>query len=317
MRIKLKRTNRQGFSYYDALPMYDKDPSIKIYCIEPGARVSFRHYGYEYDNYRVITSKEELINSGYREYYMTPIYNSVGIYQLPVAASYILSAEDKETNGEYIDIYCDGKNNHIWINADDAKWLEKQRGIWRLCKNTASNGYRLDMIYPYEIGEKLILSDDKSIFGKTASMYDTEAKNYTEYDLKVRNKGLQPKDNTNIKAVEAKFSNNLCTVGPFNISYTNGIYGKVAFAGISKVTLMGLDANKKDVQEIEIKNYYLKNNTGSYNKVSTDSMYFFSGDNKYKIDRLNGNEQYIKSGQDFKLEFEYPSNSNIVYASQW
>ena len=314
MRIKLKRTNRQGYSFYDAIPMYDKDPSIKLYCIEPGVRVSFRHYGYEYDNYRVITSKEELIKSGYTEYYMTPIYNSVGIYQLPVAASYILSAEDKNTTGEYIDIYCDGKNNHIWINEDDAKWLEKQRGIWRLCQNTASNGQRLDTIYPYGIGEKLILTGDKSIFGGTASMYDTEAKNYTDYDLKVRNKGLQPKDNTNIKAVKADISNNLCTVGPFNITYTNGIYGKVAFAGISKVTIMGLDANKKEVQEIEIKNYYLKNNTGNYTKVSANSMYFFSGNNKYKIDRLNGSEQYIKPGQDFKVEFEYPSNSNVVYA---
>ena len=314
MRIRLRRTNRQGFSYYDALPMYDKDPSIKIYCIEPGARVSFRHYGYEYDDYRIITTKEDLINSGYTEYYMTPIYNSAGIFELPVAASYILSAEDKETTGEYVDIYCDGKINHVWLNEDDAKWLEKQRGIWRLCKNTASNGYRLDMIYPYGIGEKLILSDDISIFGGKASIYDSEAKNYTEYDLTVRNKGLQPKDNTNIDLVEAEFSNNLCTVGPFNISYTNGIYGKVAFAGISKVTLMGLDANKKEVQEIEIKNYYLKNNVGNYTKVSADSMYFFSGDNEYKIDRLNGNEQYIKSGQDFKLEFEYPSNSTIVYA---
>lgn len=314
MRIKLKRTNRQGYSYYDALPMYDKDPSIKLYCIEPGVRVSFRHYGYEYSNYRIITTKEDLINSGYREYYMTPIYNSVGIFELPVAASYILSAEDKQTNGEYINVYCDGKNNQVWINADDAKWLEKQRAIWRLSVNKASNGHTLDKIYPYGIGNKLILTGDKSIFGGTGSMYDTEAKNYTEYDMKVRNKGLQPKDNTNIKAVEVDYNENLCTVGPFNISYTNGIYGNVAFSGISKVSLIGLDANKNEVGEIKIKSYYLNTNPGIYLKVSADSMYFFSGDNKYKIDRLKGTEAYIKSGQNFKVEFEYPNNSNIVYA---
>ena len=144
-----------------------------------------------------------------------------------------------------------------------------------------------------------------------SSLYDADAINYTTYDQIVRSNGFKPYDGTKKNSLKAVIdSDNLYTVGPFKITYTNGIYGNKAFAGISKITLVGLDSDKKEVEEISIDSFLIEMSSGIYSWSSLSSMFTFK-ENGYKYSLVSGN--VLESGKEFYIKFDKPTNKNIKY----
>lgn len=145
---------------------------------------------------------------------------------------------------------------------------------------------------------------------------------YAKYDPQVRNKGLKPTDKTKIDDVYTKVNQDTeeYTVGPFNMTYTEGIYGKTTFAGISEMKVIGYNSDKQVVDDnIKIKKFILKDKaTGTYGKAVTPQ--YFEPDSSLKIDETE--QVYPKSGQDFQIVFDDPnaglsesSNQRVAYIS--
>lgn len=161
-------------------------------------------------------------------------------------------------------------------SADDpSKWSEeKQKAVWKLLGYTASDNDH--------VGD---------------SIYDNQAQNYATYDANVRNKGLKPENKTGDISVDISSDQKEYTVGPFRINYTNGIYGNVAFSGISGITVTGYDVNGQKVnKEIKISSLELKQTNGSYKTVTPK---YFSPNTTTKVDE--GTQAYPEPNKDFKI----------------
>lgn len=280
--------------YYDTTFFVPKYKDFQLYCIQPGTALKFsgcmtyrkakallggsKKKTDTRTNWNKTQFKEALQhyfndnpNDDYIYNHTLPEFTPIGTYSLPVAAAYIIS--DKPI-GE-------------WSQ-------EKQKAIWNLRKTGLDNG---------------LVIGDANADNSGSSIYDAEAKNYATYDSSVRDKGLQPGDKTNLESLSANVNQSTkeYTVGPFNMTYTNGIYGNIAFAGVSNMTVIGYNSNNEVVNSnIKIKKIILKDKaTGIYSSSVTPE--YFTPSTSLKVDETK--QVYPASGQDFKIIFDDPNTS--------
>ena len=263
----------------------------QIYCIQPGTGV--------YDTRSKITYTEFVKN--YKGKYVTnqnryligtltfAQYIEKETYTLSPAIAYIISDSPI------------GQVTH-----------EKQKGMWNMRDSETSDGKRAD--------GNLIVGDEISEFGAGKSKYDNIAVDYANYDRLVRGIGLKPTNKTNMSNIQIDKNSDTYTAGEFNIQYTNGIYGDVAFAGISEITVVGYNSKNEIVNEnIKVNQILLKDMaTGRYGSAVTPQ--YFEPDKETKIDTTT--QVYPKPGQDFKIIFDDPNkgmdsndSNRVVYVS--
>ena len=145
-------------------------------------------------------------------------------------------------------------------------------------------------------------SDEKqdALWGKSNSLYQ-ESQYYQDFDNKVRPKnGLDPKDQTEEKKVKTKVNQNSkeYTVGPFNMTYTEGVYGNIAFGGISDMTIIGYNSEGQVVRDdIEIKKFVIDNE-----EVTPE---YFEAEGPLYVDETE--QTYPESEQDFEVIFDDPN----------
>ena len=258
-----------------AIPIYG---SYQIYCIEMGGQI----------RYEGSISYEEALamvgQSNYSSYGCAstpadgaktwPVYSEVGTSKLSPAIAYIVSGA---TIGSYT--------------------LDKQLGIW----NTAASG----------LDEGLMMNTGSD----GASSFDKEAADYADYDSKVNGKGLQIEDNSKhtgdvnkdpeVVHVLVDRDKKQYTVGPYKVNYVNGIYGDVAFSGISEMVVYGFNKNGKLVKNnIEVEKIILQDETtGKYGKAEKPE--YFEPEKDSKVDRSE--QKYPKPNQQFFVVFSDPN----------
>ena len=268
-----------------------KLPGYQIYCINPGSPIKF-DYQIRYADALKLVGKSYTIDCGQcaekpNDGEKTPpVFVPVGTYDLPVAAAYIVS---DEPIGEWS--------------------VEKQRAIWNLRDETIHDGK--DDSYEVADGDMIVGSGTSSNSGP--SIYDSEALDYAEFDSLVREQGLNPTNNTNTSDVTTKVNQKTgeYTVGPININYTNGIYGDIAFGGISEIVVIGYNSKGEVVNDnIKVDKIIMTDSaTGIYGEAKTPEYFEPSGD--LKVDETE--QIYPKPGEDFQIVFSNP-NGNISSA---
>lgn len=264
------------------IPYYS---NFQIYCINPGSPLRYA-YDLLYSEAKALEGKTYTKDCGQHAdtphdgEVTPPRFVPVGTYKLPVAAAYIVSDEPIGSWSE-----------------------EKQKAIWNLRDETIHDG-KDDH---YEAADGDIIIGDANSHSSGPSIYDQEAKDYAEYDSLVRDTGLKPIDKTSIDDVYTKVNQDKkeYTVGPFNMTYTEGIYGKIAFSGVSEMKVVGYNSKKQVVNDkIEIKKLILKDKaTGIYGSAVTPE--YFEPSNNLKVDETE--QVYPASGQDFQIVFDDPN----------
>ncbi len=264
-----------------SLPVYQ---DFQIYCINPGSPLRFS-YNLLYSQAAALVGNTYRSSCGdastpYQGSTTPPRFVPVETNDLPVAAAYIVS---DEPIGEWSE--------------------EKQKAIWNL---------RDESIY-IESDEDYVPADDDLIVGGAdsvhdgPSIYDQEAQDYAKYDTEVRDKGLQPEDKTDLDGLYTKVNQETgeFIVGPFNVEYTNGIYGEIAFAGISEMTVVGYNRKGEEVRDdIEIEKIILKDlTTGIYGEAQEPE--YFEPSEDLKVDETE--QIYPAPGQDFQIVFSNPN----------
>lgn len=182
-----------------------------------------------------------------------------------------------------------------YIVSDEpiGEWSEKkQQAIWNLHGSGLDNG----------------LVEENTHATTSSSELDQECRDYAEYDKKVRpENGLKPEDLTEIKDLITKVDqgSKKYTVGPYNVKYTEGIYGNIAFSGISKITVVGYNKNKIKIREdIEVEKIILKDKvTGVYEAAKKPE--YFEPDQTLKVDETK--QIYPASEQEFQVIFSDPN----------
>ena len=287
-------------SYAD--PMYE---NYQIFCIQPGTELKYK---YTIDYYAALELEEKMeAQAAWKGYnysrscqgydhwgptfskhastpnngkYTQPVFSEAGTYSLSPAAAYIVS---------YYPL---------------GEWSEdKQNAIWNLRHTTVYNA----ITGRYERADGgLVIGNGKSKHDGPSD-YDDEAIAYAEYDSTVRNQGLNPEDMTSINDVYTKVNQDTkeYTVGPFNMTYTEGIYGDLVFAGVSEMKVVGYNSEKEVVNSnIKIKKIILKNQaTGVYGSSVTPQ--YFEPSRDLKVDDTP--QVYPASGQDFQIVFDDPN----------
>ena len=273
---------------YD-IPTYG---GYQIYCIEPGGQIRYK-YQIRYDEALEMVGEQHSSDCVFlhghadtpREGDKTPpVFFAKGISKLSPAAAYIVS--DTPIGSFSID---------------------KQRGLWNL-RDTGNDG-------------GFIMGSGKSEHDGPSS-FDVVANDYADFDEKVRDVGMQPEDLTNIDEVTTKVnqSTNEYTVGPFTINYTSGIYGNIAFGGITNIRVSGYNKYGQLVDsDIEIERIILQDSATSSFSTSIVPEYF-EPDEVTKVDRTP--QLYPAPGQSFQIVFSDPnqglssnSDNRIAYIS--
>ena len=252
-----------------AIPIYG---GFQIYCIEMGGQI--RYEG-------TISYAEALAMVGQKHYASHgcastprngektwPVYKEAGTGPLSPALAYIVSS-----SGSFS--------------------LDKQYGIWNMGAAGLDGGLMIN--HGTDGG----------------SSFDAEAPAYADFDSKVNGIGLQPDDTTiygdsnknpdalhvNVDSAQKEY-----TVGPYSLNYTNGIYGSVAFGGISDMVLYGYNAEGERVKEdIKIKKIVLEDETGKQETVTPE---YFEPDGS-KVDRTE--QVYPKPNQKFYVIYDDPN----------
>ena len=168
----------------------------------------------------------------------------------------------------------------------DAWSEEKQIAIWNLLGSGLDGG--------------LVHGGVNTLFGE--SEYDQPARDYAVHDDLVRPNGMQPNDLTDMDDVYVHVNQNTneYIVGPFTLDYISGIYGNIAFGGISDMHVIGYDASGSEVDDnIAINRIILDGN----NSVTPE---YFEPD-ELKVDRTN--QVYPEPGQEFYIVFKDPNRS--------
>ena len=276
------------------VPLYG---GFEIYCIYPGAHISYRHdirlsearelEGKTYQlpcRFRQVPTIENIFPEEYcastpQDGATTPpVFEPVGGEQdLPPAMAYVVTIADLDT----------------WT-------LEKQRAIWNLKGSSTSQGGTAD--------GGLIEGDSEGV-GGGASPYDQEALSYAEFDSQVRPEGgLAPVDVTDESALYAGVNkiDKEYIIGPFTIDYINGIYGNVAFGGISEITVRGYNSMGQLIEDdIEIKGLILQDtSTGVFGSMVEPQ--YFEPDDVYKVDRTE--QVYPEPNQQFQVVIDDPNS---------
>lgn len=260
-----------------AVPLY---ANYEIYCIEPGGRLTYK-YDIRYATAQELDGKKY---SGHCHCAPTPheddespiVYRPAGTQELPVAAAYIIS-------GEPI-----------------GKWSEdKQRAIWNL---------RYMDVDGKSANEGLVKgSGNSASFGCGPSKYDQEAEDYANYDVKVRDQGLNPENKTELNDVYTKINQGEkeYIVGPFELDYTHGFSGDVYFSGISEMVVLGYNKKGEQVRDdIEIERFSMYDGiTGAAGESAEPE--FFEPSEDLKTD--NTEQVYPKPGEKFEIIFKDPN----------
>ena len=269
-----------GYTSY-GVPYY-KD--FQIYCMEPGAAITYK-YDIRYETAKAEDGKRYTKYRGHASVphngkTTPPVYSVIGKYDLPPAAAYIVSDEP-------IGKWSEKKQNAIW-NLRDGVYYNSETG-------------------KYEQGDNGIIGSGTDTKHDKTTDYDPEALDYAEYDTLVRNKGLKPEDKTNLSDVTTKVDQDAkeYTIGPFNMTYTNGIYGNIAFSGVSEMTVVGYNSKGDMVRDdIKIEKLILKDMaTGLYgNAVAPE---YFEPSEDLKVDETK--QVYPLPGQEFQIIFKDPN----------
>ena len=136
----------------------------------------------------------------------------------------------------------------------------------------------------------------------SSPVLDVEAPYYAEHDDLVRPNGMQPEDLTNLDDVYVHVNQNTdeYIVGPFTLDYISGIYGDIAFGGISDMHVIGYDASGSEVNSnIKINRIILNGNK------SGETQY--SEPDELMVDETE--QVYPEPGQEFYIVFKDPNGS--------
>lgn len=260
----------------DTVPIYG---SFEIYCIEHGGQIRYQDSQLTYDEAKALEGKQykgyctcaEKPHDGEKTW---PVFEEIGSGKLSPALAYIVS---------------DNPYNSYSYN--------KAKAIW----NTAAAG----------LDDGLLLNSGSD----GPSSLDKEAADYADYDEKVRDKGLQIEDksiltgdvneNPDVVHTLVDREKKQYTVGPYQVNYINGIYGDIAFSGISKMTVIGYNKDGKLVREdIEVEKVILKDmETGSYGQG--EAPQYFEPDETLKTDKTE--QVYPEPNQQFFIVFSDPN----------
>ena len=282
---------------YHYIPYYDNTREHQIYCIQPDAHIIY-NYEITYNDPALkeaqrspqkIECAEDVLNHDKYYYYQInnvpesktereKHYDGSSVYNKSSIRTPILF-KSSGTNGL--------SPAEAYIVSAPGGWTwEKQKAMW----NLSGSG----------------LEGDITISGNTSgkggpSIWDNGAKYYADYHSKVEPKnGLDPKNLTDASAVTIKVdqASGEYTVGPFKITYTNGIYGNVAFSGIANMKLGGYNINGDKIKEIAINQFIIDGK-----KVTP---HYFKPDSETKIDRAS-NQKYPMPDEEFEVIYNNPN----------
>ena len=261
IRSHFETVDQQAPPYYT--PIYG---GYEIYCDEYGNyEPPFKEGNIEYTEALEEEGKEYTKRHGCPSLpkngkYTSPQFFPMGGGTLPPAMAYIISDEPVGSWSE-----------------------EKQRALWNLKGTGLDNG---------------IMHGGTNKLG--SSIYDQEARDYADFDDQVRDNGMQPKDLTNMDDVYVHVNQNTneYIVGPFTLDYITGIYGNIAFGGISDMHVIGYDAGGSEVDSnISISRIILDgNNSVTPEDFEPDSL---------KVDETA--QVYPEPGQEFYIVFDDPN----------
>ena len=262
-------TTQQPGPYYT--PTYGDEP---IYCIEHGNWEIFKQGNIDWETALDIyenPDKYEISDSGhaghqfdeiYKGKFTSPHYIPKGGGTLSPAMAYIIS------------------------DSPVGQWSEeKQKAIWNLMGTGLDGG--------------LVHGTTSQLGG---SELDKPARDYAEFDELVREDGMQPEDLTDMNNVYVNVnqSSKEYIVGPFSLNYISGIYGDLAFGGISNMYVIGYDSNGNEVNsEIEISGIILDGETRVEPK-------YFTPDEELKTDEAE-EQVYPEPEQEFYVVFQDPN----------
>lgn len=283
---------------YHYIPYYDDTREHQIYCIQPDAHIIY-NYEITYNDPALneaqrspqkIECAEDVLN--HKKYYYYQInnvpeskterekhYDGNSVYKKRQSIRTPILFKSSGTNGL--------SPAEAYIVSAPGGWTwEKQKAMW----NLSGSG----------------LEGDITISGNTSgkggpSIWDNGAKYYADYHSKVEPKnGLDPKNLTDASAVTIKVdqASGEYTVGPFKITYTNGIYGNVAFSGIANMKLGGYNINGDKIKEIAINQFIIDGK-----KVTP---HYFKPDSETKIDRAS-NQKYPMPDEEFEVIYNNPN----------
>ena len=253
-----------------AIPIYG---GYQIYCVQPGGEIRYSDSTLTYDQIQELDGKQYK-KSCRRE----PDQPYKDEYSWPVfwqrGGGKLSPALAYIVSGEPIGEYS----------------LDKQYGMWNMAELGLDGGIMMS-----------------STSGGSSS-YDKVAADYAEYDELVRDKGLQPEDQTVLEGedkvrVKVNTTTGKYTIGPFRINYTNGIYGDTAFSGISEMVVYGYNEAGELVNDnIKVEKIVLEEN-GSYG--SSVEPEYFEPDDTLKIDETE--QVYPEPGQGFQIIISDPN----------
>ena len=180
----------------------------------------------------------------------------------------------------------------------------KYEGLSSTTFYTVAGSGKLQPWQAYVVSDEPInsYSDEKNeaLWGYNNGLYQ-EAMNYQDFDDQVRPKnGLDPKDATKIDSVTTKVNQNsgLYTVGPFNITYIEGIYGGIAYGGIHDMKVVGYNSEGAVVKDdIEIEKFVIDN--------EEKTPEYFEPEAPLYVDETE--QVYPESEQDFEVIFKDPN----------
>ncbi|MCI9177822.1 MAG: hypothetical protein HFJ28_04545 [Clostridia bacterium] len=260
------------------LPLYG---NFEIYCIQPGVGL---RYGWEVEYEVALSLVGKTFSSAHgcatlpHEGDRTPVqFTPEGGGTLSPAIAYIISDEPVG----------------VWTR-------NKQLGVWNLYYKYVTDP---DTGETHRLDGGLIMSDPaNSTTGCGPSTYDQEAEDYGDFDIKVRDKGMRPEDQTVYEEVyvDVDQTKDELTVGPFTIDYTTGVYGDIAFGGISDMKLKGYNKEENEVRDdIEVERFVFEDDLNEGKEPE-----YFEPDNM-KVDETE--QVYPEPGKKFWVVIKNPN----------
>ena len=269
------------------IPIYG---DYQIFCAHPGAQLRYAgSISYATAQSLVGTRTHSSSQGGgdhgsrpYNGQLTYPVYKAFYSGSLTPAMAYIASIKDSsELSG-------------------NALWQEKQKAIWNLRDSGLDGG--------------LILSGTSEHDGP--SIYDQEAIDYDTYHREVSGNGIQAENVTDLNDVIAVYNTGSAKyiVGPYTLDYKQGVYGDIAFAGISKMTAYGYNYNYELVNSnIEIEGFLL-GDTATGVLGNEEAPQYFEPDDVNYVDRTE--QVYPEPGQQFCVVFADPNLGVSNYSSR-
>ena len=302
--------NPDGYFYNTWFPLFESQkednpdgnlPVVRgfdLFCIEPGAHITWT------DTQLTLEEALEMVGDTYESSHFCaqqprlgdktyPIFEPKYTKELPTTAAYIVSDPNTSQYGGWTWDKAVG----LWDLRDHKVQLEEEDGTIR-----------------EEDGDfGLIVGDKESDYAAGhESHLDEEAIKYGNFDYKVRDKGMQPKNITNYGTLDEKGDvevyvdreSKKYTVGKFKLDYTSGEYEGIAFGGISNMILYGYNRKGELVRDdIEIEKFVLCEGGAMGSEVDPE---YFEPDPRYKTDKTK--QVYPGPNEDFYVVFTDPND---------